>query len=341
MQGTEHLRQTSSASESWAVAIIAARESVETLDEVVRSVAEACIGIGVQIDVLVNGNLNLAQRLAEKLYENPLPDNDQKVYVWFFEVGDKANTWNYYVHHMYRGAPLTFFVDGYARPRPNALSELALALQENSEALAATGVPSIGRSARGQRKVMQTDGGIHGNLFALTCWAMYELRHRGIHLPKGLYRTDSLVGAVICFAFDPAKHSWQPSRILVRVTATWSFEPLRWWRWNDLRTHMKRMGRQAQGTIEIMAFRNHLAGYRLPPEALPATARELVLNWWNSDDGPPYYQKLIHPLWLLALRRFRTVRDWSGADSAPIALYRNDAKLPDSVAMSSCNREAQ
>lgn len=329
MQSTEHLQQTISASDSWAVAIIAARESVATLDEVVRGVAEACLGVRAQIDVLVNGNRNLAQRLAEKLHENPLPDDDRKVCVWYIEVGDKANTWNYYVHHLYGGAAITFFVDGYAHPRPNALTELALALEENAEALAATGIPSIGRSARQQHNVMQTNGGIHGNLFALTSRTMDALRHKGFRLPKGLYRTDSLVGAVICFGFDPAKHSWVPSRILVRDTSTWSFKPLCWWRWNDLHTHMKRMGRQAQGTIEIMAFRNHLARHRLPPEALPMTARELVLNWWSSDDGPTWYQKLLHPLWFLALRRFSIARDWSGAESAPIALYRNDAKRPD------------
>lgn len=308
----------------WAVAIFAARESAATLADVVCAVLAACAGHSARIDVLVNGNPDLARELAQQFTQQPFNVGAEAlVCIWFFELGDKAQTWNAYVHHLYRGAERTFFIDGYAKPASNALNELALALDKDDHALAATGVPSCGRSAASLLKTMRHSGGIHGNLFTLTRRTMDEIRQRRFRLPMGLYRTDSLIGAVINFGFNPASNDWDPSRIRVQPTATWQFKPLQWWRPGDLNTHLKRKRRQAQGDLENLAVRDHLACRRQAPEILPKTVSELVLQWWHGENKPKWYQILRHPEWLLASQRFRKVRDWSDADLPPIMVYRN------------------
>lgn len=322
MSSADFRQQHLEATGPWAIAVIAARESVETLDTVVRAAVVACKGMPFRIDVLVNGNRVLAERTAERFRATP-PGGEGKLCVWFLEVGDKAQTWNAYVHRIYQDAGLTYFLDGYAIPQSNAFRELALGTCECPGVFAATGVPSVGRSAAGQRKAMQRGGSLHGNLFALTRQAMNEIRDRRIRLPMGLYRTDSLINAAVCLAFDPARHSWDPARIHVRTAATWSFEPLKWWRWRDIRTHFKRRGRQMQGVLENLAVRNHLVVRRQALESLPATARDLVLDWWHGDSGPQWHQILSRPRWLLALRRLRAIRDWSRTGRSAELLFQS------------------
>lgn len=311
------------AGHSWAVAIFAARESAANLEDAIEAIARAATGKACRIDVLVNGNPALADELARRLLKGSGASRAGLcIDVWFLEVGDKAQTWNAYVHRLDQGSELTFFVDGYVRVAQNALAELCSGLKEAPGALAATGVPSCGASAARQAASMLRSGGIHGNLFVLPRFTMDEIRRRGIKLPMGLYRTDSLIGAILNFAFEPAAKSWDPARIKVQASATWQITPLRWWHPGDIRTHLKRLGRQSQGVLENLAVSDHLGRRRQAPESLPATARELVLQWWHGGKGPKWHQFLRHPSWLMALRRFRAIRDWSKADLAPRLVCR-------------------
>lgn len=316
--------QTATTPPKWAVAVFAARESAETIENTIDAIQLAVAENNSRIAILVNGNRNLADQLSRRFQERHyVPPNGIRIDIWFLEVGDKAQTWNAYVHRLYPGAELTFFVDGYAAPELDALNLLSQAISESPQSLAVSGVPSCGSSARRQAAVMLRSGGIHGNLFALPKRTMEELRQRAICLPKGLYRTDSLIGAVLNFRFDPSKHSWDPGQILVQGDATWKITPLRWWHPGDIRTHVKRFLRQSQGMLENLAISDHLGRHRRSPESLPSTARELVLQWWHGNTGPNWRRIIFHLGWLLALRRMREIRDWSKADEAPrlIASY--------------------
>lgn len=325
LSGACELKDDLSLNSHWAVAVFAARESVATLEDVVRAVVIACAGHAVRIEILINGNFELAQGLAHRFEVEPIAaESNVRLCIWFISVKDKALAWNTYVHRLYRGAGLTFFLDGYARPEADALKELALALSDDMQALAASGVPSSGRRADKHAKGMRRSGGLHGSMFALRRLPMDEIRRRGFRLPLGLYRTDSLIGAALCFGFDPACNDWNASRIRVQPTATWRFKSLQWWRLEDLKTHLKRKGRQAQGVLENLAVRDHLAERRQAPESLPRTVRELVLQWWHSESGPSWHQILLNPTCLLVMRRFRTACDWSLADAEPTEVYRND-----------------
>lgn len=319
---------TTSHSTHRAVAITAARESVATLTDVVQATIIAA-GPDSCIDVLINGNRPLATGLAAALANSrPEPDPGIAVNVWYLELGDKAQTLNVIFHTLRRNAHLFYFLDGYARPNQDAFAVLERALNSNTGALAATGIPSVGRSARQQGLAMQTSGGLHGNLFVLSRPAMDEIRQREFRLPMGLYRVDSLLGAVLNFNFDPARYPWTPSRIVVAPEASWSFTPLSIWKLGDLQTHLKRVWRQTTGVLENMAVKDHLVRQRRPAEHLPATARELVLNWWHGGHGPSLLQRLRNPVWNLAIRKFKENRDWSNAAQPALRIYGNEDAIP-------------
>ncbi|NTV70735.1 MAG: hypothetical protein HGA71_11360 [Azonexaceae bacterium] len=308
----------------WAIAVFASRESVDTVENVLRSIVIACNGIETHIDVLINGNGYLAQSLGQRLRSEPIDlGREHNVCVWSVKLGDKAETWNVYVHHLHPKANITFFIDGYVQPEASSLRELAIALKDSEHALAATGVPSLGRTAERHTKAMLREGGLQGGLFALSSLAMDEIVNQRFRLPIGLYRVDSLIGAAINFNFNPATNSWAPSRIRVQPSATYRYQTLRWWRIKDLITHLKRMRRQAQGALENQAVRNHLAHNRRSPGTLPRTARELVLSWWNSEHGPGWWQIIRHPSWLLALEHFKKIQDWSAAKQNPELVFNN------------------
>lgn len=315
--------QTNSHFTHRAIAITAARESVATLTDVVRATVIAA-GPNSCIDILVNGNRALATGLATELEKNPPEaESDIALNVWYLAFGDKAQTLNVIFHSLRRNAHLFYFLDGYARPNHDAFAVLEQALEDDSDALAATGIPSAGRSAEQQRLAMQTSGGLHGNLFVLAESAMNEIRQREFRLPMGLYRVDSLIGAVLNFNFDPARYPWTPARIVVAPQASWSFVPLSIWKLRDLQTHLKRVWRQTAGALENMAIKDHLVRQRRVAEQLPSTARELVLNWWHGSHGPSLLQRLRNPEWNLAIRKFQESRDWSDAAKPPFRIYGN------------------
>ena len=293
----------------WSIAIFTARETPATLAETIAAVGVACAEVPSTIDIVVNGNRALAEIMAARLDRFDCSPRS-RLRVWFVALGDKAHAWNQYIETIVPDGETVFFVDGYARLAPDSLRLIDDALDENAEAWAASGVPTVGRSARRLRERMQIEGGIHGNLYALRGSVVARLRSRGFRLPLAIYRNDSLLGAVVCFSADPKAHRWNPQRIAVVPGATWSNETLCWTRWSSVVTQWKRMLRQAQGALENAAVRQHLAHDRLPPESLPANTRELIERWRaaHPDDARAL---LRHPLRRQAARKLAEPRDWS------------------------------
>jgi hypothetical protein len=201
--------------------------------------------------------------------------------------------------------------------KPGALAAIAERMAQDSSRLGATGVPTCGRSAARLREQMLKSGGIHGNLYAVRPEAMQALREQGFRLPLGLYRTDPLLGSVLMFGLDPANNQWDPTRIAVEAGATWDVRGLSDLTWNNLRSQVKRMVRQAQGDLESRAAREHLAVKRLAPHLFPRTVRELVHGW--IEEHPQQARSLFfkRPLCLHAARRLKVERDWSAAATPP------------------------
>lgn len=302
--------------------LISSRESPEILWNAIEHAVRALRGFSAVLDVLVNGNPRLADAIAVHLRGGELSCADSvRIRCWSLLCGDKAHAWNIYVHELWPGGRTTVFMDGYIAAENGSIRMLDSALRERPHVLAATGVPSVGLSANRIREMMMSSGGIHGNLFGLRDEAMNTIRHLNFRLPLGLYRVDSMIGAAVFKQFLPLGTSWDVSQVLVLPEVTWTFQPLRWWSFRDVRAHLKRRSRQAQGKLENLAFRNFFITRKQPLDRLPRTAREMVENWVSFAPEEASQALRAFGSGRRALSRLRTARDWSLAEVPATLLF--------------------
>jgi hypothetical protein len=296
------------------VAIIASREDVTTLKHCIDSVIHACKDNAAVIDILVNGNPQLAQDVAQIPFGCP---ERCRLRIWSIRQGDKAHAWNEYVHRIWPGRGDAIFLDGYVEVEAGAFDALEEALAASADAWGATGVPTSGRSAAHLRALMLREGGFHGNLNVLRAHVMQKLQASGFRLPLGLYRTDSLTGALLMFGLDPAANSWDKRRIAVVPGAVWKVRAMGRISYKNIVSQWKRMLRQAQGDLENRSVREHMAVKRLAPHLLAPTSQALVGGW--IAEHPEQARQLFRkrPLCAYAAWRLRTPRDWSAAAVAP------------------------
>lgn len=304
----------------WAVAVFAARESVGTLAECLSAVLASCSGKASSIDVLVNGNHALAEEFMKFTSAMEPTEEGPTIRVWFIPFGDKAHAWNEYVYKIWQPSDVAYFIDGYANIRRDALELIDAGLRQAPFSLAASGVPTIGRSASALRTAMLTEGGIHGNLYALKGETMSMVKETGFRLPLGLYRTDPVLGAAINYGFDPVANTWNTNRILVHPGATWYVHPGVWWRPKDLLAQFRRILRQAQGHLENRAVHEHMTIDRRAPRFLPSDVSELVSRWIKGHPRKAMKMFVRHPLTSIAAWKLRKPRDWSGASKTPSLL---------------------
>jgi hypothetical protein len=322
MNGNAHATHQAdfSLAPEWAVAIFTARESTETLWRTLRAAVQASNAKSTIIDVLVNGNLTLASAISEKVASEP-PSGDVTIRVWHLPIPDKAETWNSYLHQIWPGAKLTFFVDGYAVVNPDSLDLIETALNTSHVASCATGVPSSGPSARRIAKAMVSENGIHGNLYALPRTTVDRLRALPFRLPQGIYRTDPLMAAALKFSLDPGSHEWTPEKVRVVPEASWKVFGKSYFSLMDIKAHLKRKVRQAQGDYENRAIRDHLSAKRLCPSLLPGTIKALIDDWMNAH--PKDAASLTSSSWAhrKALSNLANSRYWDPSDHPPERLY--------------------
>lgn len=267
----------------WSVAILSSREPPNVLKGTIIAAVKACANKSAVIDVIVNGNEPLAATAAEIVSTLEVQPRTVTLRVWSIFLGDKAHAWNQHVYQMEPHASIVFYVDGYASVMPDAFTLLASSLRDLSSGLAATGVPTHGRSASKLRAQMLTEGGIHGNLFAIRGSVMDDLRRIQFRLPLGIYRTDPLIRAVLCFKMQPDQNTWDPGRVLVHPGATWRIPERKTNVISEIKKYFKRRGRQARGLLENAAVKQHLAVHRYPPQDLPELADNLIVTWAKSS----------------------------------------------------------
>ncbi len=301
---------------AWSVAVFSSRETVAELLVSIQAVLAATRKPSL-IDLLINGNESLARNFCEHIDSIRGGKKGSVVRVWDIALGDKANAWNQYVHVLWPAGKIVFFLDGYVRPDPDSLSFLEAGMQSAPEALGATGIPRSGKSAIKLRKQMLEKGGIHGNMYCLSGETMANIKRKSFHLPLGIYRTDSILGAALKFNLDPANNEWDPARIQVNPDSGWDTKPKRWWRLSDIKSHMKRVFLQSRGDLENRAFRHSFAIKKASLAELPETAAEMVLNWAKScpDDVDLIIRRNVFSRW--ALKKFKQPRDWGAAKSVP------------------------
>lgn len=310
----------------WAVAIFSSRENAEVLWRVVSSARRACSKLVAVVDVLINGNRALADEIVALAEADTGTRSGHLagLRVWSFDLADKSFAWNTYIHALAPNASFVFFVDGYAEFESDALQHLARAFQRNERALAASGVPTLGPSARRLQRTMQTEGGIHGNLYALSGDCLRRLRASNFRLPLGLYRTDPLLGAALCFNLDPPNNVWDASRIAVVPEATWNYPVPKFWRWRDWRSFFKRRMRQAQGDAENSAVRRLFAVERRTVDCLPASTKGLIGDWIEAVPAEASRLFRRRPLVWFAWKKLLKAPDLNAANQTPKMLYSRD-----------------
>ncbi|WP_305822854.1 hypothetical protein [Massilia brevitalea] len=304
---------------AWAVAIFAARETPAMLMGTVNAAIAACAGRQARIDVLINGNPALAEQFTA--VARAIESDTCILRIWSIAAADKAHTWNEYIHRIWDTEGMAFFIDGYARVKPDALDAIARHLAATPTALAASGVPSCGRSAKRLREHMLAKGGIHGNLYAVTAEGMHALRNTGFRMPVGLYRTDPLLGAALTFRLDPVNSRWTRGSVTVVAGATWDVDGIAELSYKNIVAYFKRRLRQAQGELESRAFREHTSLKRLPLHLLPATSQAMVNNWIDANPGEARSLFRKNPSCLYAARQLRIPRNWSATQVPPVLLY--------------------
>jgi hypothetical protein len=301
----------------WSAVVIASRETPELLFRTINAIWTAT-QIPPILDIVVNGNADLGRCIQAAIRLQPIPAQ-QTVRVWSIPTGDKANALNQYIHRIWIEEGVVHFIDGYARVRPDAFAILNRELASDNHALAAAATPCCGRSAKVLRLQMETQGGLHGNLFTLKENTIRRLKAMAFRLPLGIYRTDSTIGAVLAFNMDPARNKWDVrGYIRVSTQASWETDERTWWRIGELKAQAKRKMRQAQGLLENAAVKTHLAEQRKLPADMPSTARDLVTDWIAAH--PEQARRLFrsNPLTRIALGNLeKDHRDWSDENIAP------------------------
>ena len=268
---------TSIAPAHWTLVVFASRESLDLLLQTLMAAQIAATGTAT-IDVLVNGNHPLAAALADHLASPAFTQQALPIRVWDIALGDKANAWNQYIHQIWTGESIAFFIDGYVRLNPDSIKLLGKAIDDQAEVLGGTGVPN-GAMDSSAAHAHVPENGFHGNFCCIKGAALEQIRRRKILLPTGLYRVDSLMGALLTLGLDPANNVWVGSRIYVHPAASWQTDSKRWWRMRDIRAQVKRIIRQSRGDLENLAIKDHLRIRKQQPELMLPTAAELIIDW--------------------------------------------------------------
>lgn len=267
-------------SPDWSVAIFAAREAPATLRRCIGAAVAACAGRRAVVDVLVNGNRALAAAVAQQAWEG-----EARVRIWNIEVGDKAHAWNEYLHRVWPGGRPAFFIDGYTELRQEVLAALYWRV---------AGRDPAGLDGRGH---MLKTGGQHANVHALGIAEMAALRARGVHLPLGLYRTDSLIGAVLAFGLEQAGGARQARELDTGPASMVRSRP-----------RPRAPGVDAGAAAERAAR---------PAVAVQRPPRQLIHDWLveHPRQSQPLFFK--RPLCLGAARKLKAEQDWSALWTAP------------------------
>lgn len=258
-----------------AIAVITSRETIEVVLNTVHHALRAAEGYSYQLHLLCNGDDKRAEQIAETI-KTQYPT--APIEVWYFALADKANCLNMYWHELKPDAEMHFFIDGYVKLNSDSFSNIAK-VHSIQPHLAYTGIPANGKSSESLRLQMLKEGGFHGNLIMLPKHSLETLVKHNFRLPICLYRTDSTLGAYLCFNFSPETETWQPKHIKVVADAGWTFQPLRWFKLKDLQVQFLRKRRQALGTIENKAVKQIFAIESQPASKLPDLATDLCCNY--------------------------------------------------------------
>ncbi|MEJ7927919.1 glycosyltransferase family A protein [Sphingobium sp. AN641] len=171
--------------------------------------------------VLVNGSTDATAERAREA-----ATGRANIIVHDIHPGGKSRTWNRFVHHMLSGQEkAVVFLDGDAEIAPGSIEALTAGLAASPSANAAAGMPINGRKARAYRTMLHDEGGLFGDLYALSGRFVAAIRAAGLRLPDDLIGDDGLVAAWAHTDLQSDAH-WDTARILPCDGAGFRCEPV-------------------------------------------------------------------------------------------------------------------
>ena len=221
--------------------------------------------------VLVNGSTDTTAAKAREIAAGR-----PNVRVHDIAQGGKSRTWNHLIHDVLDGSQdAVILLDGDAEIAPGSIDALAQAVASDG-VNAAAGMPLNGRMAAHYRHLLSTDGGLFGDLYALSGHFVNRIRARGVRLPNDLIGDDGLVAAWAHTDLQ-TDAAWQRSRIVACEQAGFLCEPVRLTSPASWRMQYRRMT-----NYSLRFFQNRIVSDimgRQGPDGLPHELRSLYATW--------------------------------------------------------------
>lgn len=222
--------------------------------------------------VLVNGSTDATAARARAVAAGRT-----NVVVHDIAEGGKSRTWNRFIHEWLAGDEnAVVFMDGDAEIARGSIDALAQALANHPDANAAAGMPLNGRMAVHYRRLLSEDGGLFGDLYALSGNFVARIRARGLRLPEDLIGDDGLVAAWAHTDLQ-TDAAWLRERVIACESAGFICEPVRMLRPATWRMQYRRMI-----NYSVRHFQNRIVSDimgREGPDGLPGRLDALYPEW--------------------------------------------------------------
>lgn len=232
--------------------------------------------------VLVNGS---SDRTAERARE--AAGGRTNVIVHDVAQGGKSRTWNHFIHDLLTGEEsAVILLDGDAQIVSGSIDALVDTLARHPKAMAAAGLPANGRLMQVYRDELRDDGGVFGDLYALSGRFTAAVRDQGYRLPDDLIGDDGLVGAWAHTALG-RDEAWDQARILYCEGAGFLCEPVSLWKPVTWAIHYRRMI-----NYSVRYYQNRIVSdimTREGPAGLPRRLSDLYREWlerWSPRPLP-------------------------------------------------------
>ena len=222
--------------------------------------------------VLVNGTTD-----ATVVRAREAAGGRSNVIVHDIAAGGKSRTWNHLIHDLLNGSEqAVVFLDGDAEIQSGSIDALVADLAAHPHANAAAGMPVNGRMAQTYRRNLRAEGGLFGDLYALSGRFVGAIRTRGLRLPDDLIGDDGLVAAWA--HTDLQKDSgWDVTRVIACDGAGFACEQVSLTRPSTWTMQYKRLI-----NYSVRFYQNRIVSdimTRQGPDGLPPRLSSLYSDW--------------------------------------------------------------
>ncbi|MDP3350558.1 MAG: hypothetical protein Q8S92_16320 [Hydrogenophaga sp.] len=298
----------------FSVAIFVSRDKDEEVQRAIKAIVAAYIA-PVVVDVVINGNAELAERIARWVSKEALNRTQIVcIRIWTVDLANKAHAWNTFIYGIAPVAKMYVFLDGYVEVNRETFQVILEAQSKNKKALAFSGSPLTGRTSQVMKKVYEEEGGLHGNCFALTHLCVMQIRAEVIVLPIGLYGFDTVLGGMLGFGLDPRNQEWRVKDHIINIpTLHWTVPEKSVLSVRDVQTQFKRVRNNALRRIVRRATVFHLESNRRSLGELGITIDQYIRPWLEHCKRDYLSEIVRMPLVLYEIRRMHKRYSWNAA----------------------------